>query len=205
MRSLEPVVHPIAIASLRPTQVTVGFREVAEKRRLWSQRAVADGGAFLGRHMIPAVLGPKGRYFVIDHHHLVLALHQERVRDILVSVQGDLSGLDKNRFWTVMDSRAWCHPYNAQGRRIDFADLPKSVADLTDDPYRSLAGAVRRAGGYAKVAAPFAEFLWADFLRDRVAVRTLKSQFDKALKQALALAVLPDAAYLPGWCGSDPQ
>ena len=28
----EPVLHPVAIAYLRPTQITVGKREVAEKR-----------------------------------------------------------------------------------------------------------------------------------------------------------------------------
>jgi hypothetical protein len=31
----EPVLHPIPILSLRPTQMTVGMREVEEKRRRW--------------------------------------------------------------------------------------------------------------------------------------------------------------------------
>jgi hypothetical protein len=42
-------------------------------------------------------------------------------------------------------------------------DLPKTVAGLIDDPFRSLAGELRRAGGFAKDTTPFSEFLWADF------------------------------------------
>lgn len=205
MRNLEPVVHPVAISALRPTQMTVGFKEVAEKRREWSQRAADKGAEYLGRHMIPTVIGPKGRHFIIDHHHLALALHEEGVRDVLVNVQGDLSGLPKMAFWTVMDSRAWCHPYDAEGRRRDFDELPRSVAKLADDPYRSLAGSLRRAGGYAKVAAPFSEFLWADFLRRRIPVKVLRDDFSAAVKRALALAGEQDAGYLPGWSGPDPE
>jgi hypothetical protein len=46
--------------------------------------------------------------------------------------------------------------------------LPKTVAGLIDDPFRSLAGELRRAGGFAKDTTPFSEFLWTDFLRRRV-------------------------------------
>jgi len=31
--------------------------------------------------------------------------------------------------------------------------------DLVDDPYRSLAGALRQTGGYGKDVTPYAEFL----------------------------------------------
>ena len=41
------------------------------------------------------------------------------------------------------------------------------MKDLVDDPFRSLAGELRRVGGYAKDTTPFSEFLWADFLRRR--------------------------------------
>ena len=36
----EPVVTPIPIAQLRPTQMTVGFREVEAKQRAWPVDAV---------------------------------------------------------------------------------------------------------------------------------------------------------------------
>ena len=31
----EPILKPVAIADLRPTQMTVGIREVKEKRKRW--------------------------------------------------------------------------------------------------------------------------------------------------------------------------
>jgi hypothetical protein len=33
----EPRVHPVSILSLRPTQMTVGMREVKEKRKRWRE------------------------------------------------------------------------------------------------------------------------------------------------------------------------
>jgi hypothetical protein len=39
--SFEPLLHPIEIKDLRPTQMTVGLREVARKRLEWRRRADA--------------------------------------------------------------------------------------------------------------------------------------------------------------------
>ena len=58
--------------------------------------------------------------------------------------------VERDAFWGVMDNKRWVYPYDAKGERRHFKDLPKSVADLKDDPFRSLAGELRRAGGFAK-------------------------------------------------------
>lgn len=200
-QDFEPALRPVEIASLRPTQMTVGLREVARKRLQWRERADRDGPDYLGRHVIPAVLGPRRVPFIIDHHHLVRALHDEGVRDVLVSVVADLSNLKKPLFWTFMDNRNWLHPFDAQGMRQRHAALPKKIQDMPDDPYRSLAGEARRAGGYAKDDTPYSEFLWADFLRHRIGARIVDKNFARALDKALVLAHHGDAAYLPGWCG----
>ena len=205
MTNREPILHPVPIAALRPTQMTVGYREVAEKRREWRERSGEKAAAYLGRHMVPAVLGPKGRPYLVDHHHLALALHEEGQEEVLVTLLADLSDLPKASFWTYLDNRAWCHPYDAAGRRREFDDIPKSVGRLADDPYRSLAGELRRAGGFAKDTTPFSEFLWADFLRSRVKATQIESRFDAALEKALSLARSEAAGYLPGWCGPHPD
>ena len=197
----DPLLNSVAIADLRPTQITVGFLEVAEKRRDWSRLADADRAVFLARHLVPVLLGPKGRPYVIDHHHLAMALHEEGCERVEVTVVADLSGLDKDAFWVFADNRGWCHPYDGAGRRVDFDQIPKSVAALSDDPFRSLAGALRRAGGYAKETIPFTEFMWADALRRRLDARALTDSFAAALVQALEFAKSRDARYLPGWCG----
>ena len=208
MSTREPVLDRVPISELRPTQITVGFREVAEKRREWRERgrkSPKKAGAYLGRHMVPTVLGPAGHHFLVDHHHLALALHEEGQADVLVNVLADLSALGKAAFWTYMDNRALCHPYDATGRRRGYAEIPRRIADLADDPYRSLAGELRRAGGFAKDTTPFSEFLWADFMRSRVRVKQIREHFAAALEKALALARSDVAAYLPGWCGPHPD
>jgi hypothetical protein len=87
----EPILQPVPIADLRPTQITVGMQEVAAKRAHWREEHGKAAGEFLGRHMLPAVLGPKKRYFIIDHHHLARALHDEGLKDVLTEVVADLS------------------------------------------------------------------------------------------------------------------
>lgn len=196
-----PVLHPVEIASLRPTQMTIGAREVARKRADWRSRAERDGSDFLGQHMIPVVIGPKSVPYVIDHHHLARALHDEGVHHVLVSVIADLGHLKKPQFWTFMDNRNWLHPFDAEGVRQSHADLPKHVGGMADDPYRSLAGELRRVGGYAKDSTPYSEFLWADFLRHRIRRKLIENDFEKAVAKALDLAGTHDASYLPGWCG----
>jgi hypothetical protein len=205
MDTREPILHPVPIEELRPTQMTVGFREVAEKRREWKERSAQRAGEYLGHHMVPAVLGPKHRYYLVDHHHLALALHEEKQKDVLVTVIADLSALPKTTFWTYLDNRAWCHPYDAAGRRRTFDDIPTNVSELANDPYRSLAGELRRAGGFAKDTTPFSEFLWADFLRPRVRAKQINERFSVALEKAMALAKSEEAGYLPGWCGPHPE
>ncbi|MFD2781357.1 ParB-like protein [Novosphingobium pokkalii] len=75
---IQPILKTVAIADLRPTQMTVGLREVERKRRDWLRRQeTSAAGEFLGAHMIPAVIGPDDQLWMLDHHHLALALHLE--------------------------------------------------------------------------------------------------------------------------------
>jgi hypothetical protein len=198
----EPRVHPVPILELRPTQMTVGMREVKEKRQRWREhKSKKKQEELLGKHMIPVVVGPDKRFYVVDHHHLARALHDEGVADILVTVIGDLTMVERDAFWGVMDNKRWVYPYDAKGERRTFKDLPKSVIELKDDPFRSLAGELRRAGGFAKDTTPFSEFLWADFLRRQMPRKTVEDHFAKAMEKALELAKGENAIYLPGWCG----
>jgi hypothetical protein len=202
----EPVLHPIPILTLRPTQMTVGMREVEEKRKRWREQGGKKKGEFLGKHMLPAILGPKDRYYIVDHHHLARALHEEGETNVLVTVVADLRSLSScDEFWFVLENRSWAHTYDANGVRHSYEDIPKSIDKLKDDPFRSLAGQMRRAGGFAKDTTPFSEFLWADFMRRRLKAKLVKSDFAAAMEQAMALAKSPSAVHLPGWCGPHPD
>ena len=197
----DPILQPVAIEDLRPTQITVGLREVKAKRKAWRDKKGDRRAEFLGRHMIPVILGPKDRFYVVDHHHLTRALHEEGVKNVLVTVMAKLNRLEPDAFWFVLDSRDWMHPFDDQGRRRGYEEIPKSVEDLIDDPFRSLAGELRRVGGYAKDTTLYSEFLWADFLRRRMKRKAVERDFEAALDHALKLSKSEDADYLPGWCG----
>ncbi|MGY3410727.1 hypothetical protein ACVWZV_006840 [Bradyrhizobium sp. GM5.1] len=116
----EPRVHPVSILSLRPTQMTVGMREVKEKRKRWREHDKKKQADLLGKHMIPVVHGPDERYYVIDHHHLGRALHDEGVKEVLVTIVGDLRMVEREAFWGVMDNKRWVYPYDAKGERRPF-------------------------------------------------------------------------------------
>jgi len=198
-----PDVLPIgvAISGLRPTQMTVGFREVEIKRRKWREADEEARINLLWRHVVPAVIGPKGRTFIIDHHHFTKALLDEKAVNVAVYILADLSNLAKQEFWAFLDNNAWCHAYDGNGERRPLTDIPKSLSGLTDDPFRSLVAELIRAGGCAKSGTPFFEFLWADFLRRRITRKLVDEEFGTALVKALDLARGSDARSLPGWSG----
>jgi hypothetical protein len=189
----------VGITNMFPTQMTVGMREVDIKRNRWRDKNEDEASYYLHTHQIPVILGPGTGHYIIDRHHLLLALLEEGVRAVSISVVANLSGLSFNEFWTTLESRNWTHPFDAEGRRRPYDAMPTSVADLIDDPYRSLAGAVKRAGGYAKDKSPFSEFRWADFLRPRIARELIKRDFGRTLTLAMNLAQTTEAAALPGW------
>lgn len=129
------------------------------------------------------------------------ALVQEKSECVLVGVVKDLSSLKLDDFWIFMDHYSWVHPYDETGNRRGLDKIPSNFEDLKNDPYRSLAGEVRDAGGFAKSDAPFLEFLWAKHLGKAISRKLLDDDPKKALGQALVLARSKKCAYLPGWPG----
>ena len=104
----DPLLTTVAITDLRPTQITVGMREVKAKRKHWEEIGLKKGGRFLGSHMVPVILGPKKRNYVIDHHHLALALHEEKVKNVAVTVIANSSSSSRTNSGTCMDNRSGC-------------------------------------------------------------------------------------------------
>jgi hypothetical protein len=191
------------LRELRPTQLTVGMAEVKAKQDKWKLLSKKAQQRFLSEHWFPGVMGPSDTPYIVDHHHLALALWQCSVKHVRLVILADLAALEEEEFWMVMDHRDWVHPYDANGQRVPFATIPKKITGLLDDPYRSLAEQVRLKGGYAKSDIPFAEFLWADFFRRRIALGKRDAITQSVRSEALALAATPTAKHLPGWSGTE--
>ena len=121
-----PLLHSVDIADLRPTQMTVGMREVEQKRKEWRTLDVSKTGGFLGRHMIPVVRGPKSRNYVVDHHHLARALYEEGVKEVLTTTVADLRALEKQQ---ARAAALWSRILGDELRRkceIELADVHPS-------------------------------------------------------------------------------
>jgi hypothetical protein len=167
MQSETSHLQRIKLRDLQPTQLTAGMAEVKEKQEQWKLLGKHERQRFLSEHWFPGVIGPQGLPYIVDHHHLALALWQSSVKHVRLVILADLAALEEEEFWMVMDHRDWVHPYDAKGDRVAFSAIPNKITGLVDDPYRSLAEQVRISGGYAKSDIAFAEFLWADFFRRR--------------------------------------
>lgn len=196
-------IHLVPIEQLRPTQVAVGMRTVTYKRRK-IEDAVGRRKRLeklLGKRPIPAVRGPGGELYIIDHHHFGLALWQAQIPMAYTRVIDDLSHCDEDDFWHEMEAVGRLYPYDEQGRRVSPHELPAWLHSLRHDPYRDIAWEIREAGGFDKVATPYAEFRWADFLRERIPLPQIRKDYESALNEALRLARTRAAAHLPGYLG----
>jgi hypothetical protein len=95
--------------------------------------------------------------------------------------------VESDEFWHVMEHFQWAHPFDSNGKRRELLAMPATPSKLSDDPYLSLAGELRLAGGYSKDSSPFSEFLWAGFLRRRVPEKDVLRRFSAAQETANAL------------------
>jgi len=199
----EPQLQKAAALSLRTTQMAAGMKEVDHKtdKLLALKQDAHELKHYLKSNPVPVVIGPGGRMYIIDHHHLVRAAWASGVSEVYVEIRSDLSDLPESAFWKRMSEEHWVYPYDHDGKLHDVRDLPQDVRGLEDNPYRSVAWAVREQEGFQKTDAPFMEFKWADFFRARLKTDPRHRGFEAAVSEALALAKSPEAKLLPGYTG----
>jgi hypothetical protein len=186
------------ILSLRPTQFAVGLREVAVKRKKIEDRSICPTS--VENIGFPVVLGPAGKTYLLDRHHYATAFCRLGARRVRIAIIDDLSHLDPGTFWETLEQRSWVRPINGRGIRRPFEEMPTHVIALEDDPFRSLAQALRRLGIYAKTPIRYSDFAWADFLRHRIPSGSVEQDFDAAVNEGVRLVrASPEARQLPGW------
>jgi hypothetical protein len=205
----EDKICPCDVNTLRPLQGAVGMEEVKKKKddikaefdEEWKD--VVDDP-------IKVVRGPGGALFITDHHHGAdawrLADHPESVCQI---VKGPTFTTEAE-FWSGLRTMKLVHLEDADGKPIEPAQLPKSLAEMPDDPYRSLAWYVRKKHGFCRDPAQkeFAEFIWADFMRKqtvKLPIADVRASPKNMREIAWELARSPDAKHLLGWVGDKPK
>lgn len=202
------------LSDLHPTQASVGLTEVrikAEKLKdEIEQRGEPNFLKYLLRHgkEEPVIIGPRGIFYIIDHHHLARALYDLGLSKTYCIIVDNLSSAAVDDFWRQMKSNNQVYLKDQNGNTIAPSQLPTSIKNLSNDPFRSLAGAVRELCGFEKEAGSedYLEFEWADYLRARwaqtgIAVKDIDTNFDNATDAAVRLAAQKDAESLPGYTG----
>jgi hypothetical protein len=196
-----PKIQEASLRDLHPTQLTVGLIVVQDKKKHLAAMSPSDRQSFMKAHPMPAVIGPQGKLYITDHHHLGRAALDAAVTNGFFLVEADLSKYTMEDFWKEMNKNQWVHPLDENGVRHYYSMIPDRLGKLVDDSYRSLAGYVRDAGGYEKTPTAFAEFIWADFFRRNIPIEAVHADFQAAVRAALPLAQSHWAKNIPGFNG----
>lgn len=197
------------VRTLRPLQGAVGMEEVrdkADKIRAKPDKACQK----LASDPIKVVRGPGDALFITDHHHGADAWRLAERPFALCEIEDRAPISSEAQFWSDLIKDHLVRLADADGRPIGPEQLPSDLAQLPDDPYRSLAWRLRKSDGFCREIMPqkeFAEFIWADWLRTRpeLPFEAVRASAKKMLPIALALARSSAAKNVPGYVGDKPS
>ena len=193
----------INISLLHPLQSVVGRHEVELRAAKLKKKSAMKLEKYLQdpRHIVPVVIGPGGTIYVTDHHHLCCALIESGVRTSTYAVvKASYIDFTTEKFWQTMKVMNWVYTRDENGHEIRIPDeLPKTMYELRDDPYRSLAWMVRSAGGYFYTDEDLPDFQWANFFRARIKFDDTSEKWERALADAMKICHSDAAKDLPGY------
>lgn len=193
----------IEIMKLRPTQSGLGMEEVNHKVKQIKSFNEKELEAYIDKKVVPAVIGPKNEYFLIDHHHYAYSMHLAGHKEVKVKVVADFSALKAKDFWQEMTKKKWVWLYLPNGVAITADKIPAKLTDLHNDYFRSLSWGVREQNGFNEAAdkVPFFEFMWGNFFRQHLTEHLISSDFELATYFGLKLSQHPLAEKIPGYIG----
>ncbi|WP_035853789.1 ParB-like protein [Deefgea rivuli] len=189
----------LPLAELHPTQPAVGMLRVEDTIQKLRGKSTAALQKYAKKKTIVVVIGPNGEFYLADRHHLSRSLFDLGLEQAPVKIIGKLD--NPATFWTDMRKNNWAYPVDEHGKEIDPNQLPKTLAELKNDPYRSLAAYAQEDGAYGKAQnAYFIEFAWSTYFGNAMQWRPItRNNLHSAINEAKILACKPAAKPLPGY------
>jgi hypothetical protein len=191
----------VDVSALHPTQFAVGYWEIGERAKKVVKKDGKKLEKYMEEHVGKIVVGPGGEPYIFDRHHMACIMQRTgKSPTIFATVEANFKSLPADSFWKVMVARKWAYLYDNKGMGpLDPSRLPKSIQNLDDDPFRSLAWAVREREGYHASGEPFAEFQWANFFRKKLPFEKANENMELLIREALKICHEPSARTLPGY------
>lgn len=218
---------PEALGRIRVTQGFYGGPRVRYLRKKFSQMDSTEVNDYLAERPVPCIEGPGATLYIFDRHHTLYSLaimeggfssHELLIPFNLYSFETyltqmgkkptsmldpiDLKEMTESEFISLLNKSHLAYLKDLEGNKLDSNDFRKSLLELEESFYRGLAWIIRKAGGFQKTKIPFAEFLWADFLRENLRQKNLAEEYSsKLIELAVELALnieFTKKASLPG-------
>ena len=187
----------VRLANLHPTQPSVGLLQVEDDVAELTRKQ-QDGLKATKKKRIPLVIGPDGHFYLTDRHHLSSALWRMDRREAHARIIGHLQ--NAATFWQEMQANHWVWLQDTHCNPIRPEQLPNTLAELSDNPYRALAGYAQDKGWIDKTDAYFMEFQWACYLGKKLDwAPVTRDNLKQRLKQVAPLMCADGAKSLPGY------
>ena len=194
----------VSVGNLRPTQWCVGLAEVRARQNDFATETRRERLDYLHGKPVPLVRGSSGDLWMVDRHHRLRALleidPQATTPGYLIA---DQVGTDLQDVLAFLQGQGWLYLYDGRGcGPRAAADLPPSLLELEDDPYRSLVWKLKKEGFIKPQAQiPYHEFRWGAWLRSRPLPPFSSRRLDPALVPSRKLVCSQAASHLAGWKG----
>jgi hypothetical protein len=196
--------HQIPVARLQPTQLCVGLAEIRSRQNDFREESPEERLRYLATKPVPMARSRSGELWMIDRHHRLRAL-VEMAPDAeaygYVALQLELE--DREAVLAELQARGWLYLHDGRGTGpLPATSLPTHLAELQDDPYRSLVWKLKKERLIdPEPLIPFHEFRWGAWLRSRSLPPFSSLALEPALPAARALVRSHAASHLAGWTG----
>ncbi|MEB3361932.1 MAG: ParB-like protein [Synechococcaceae cyanobacterium] len=197
--------HQIPVAQLQPTQLCIGLAEIRSRQSDFREETQEQRLRYLATKPVPMARSRSGELWMIDRHHRLRAL-VELVPDAVAYgyVALQLEHKDREAVLAELQARGWLYLHDGRGNGpLPASSLPSHLAELQDDPYRSLVWKLKKERLIdPEPLIPFHEFRWGAWLRSRSLPPFSSLSLEPALPAARALVRSRAAAHLAGWTGA---
>jgi len=176
------------VTHVRPTQFSVGMQAVRCKQAKIEKKSKKKLVKWLQKkkRRVPAVIGPDGRFYITDRHHMATALYRAQPsldktwtaddKRLMLHIDYNLYAIDDttrltmDQFWDNMSGTRYPNAMNDGVQRVWLYDekgmhpmdpylLPDNLGEMLDDIYRTLSRWVRKTCGYLKAGDPQCAFV----------------------------------------------